>query len=75
MLVGYYSVKYRIFDGTFQASDFPARLQIEYMHDFTSVHWRLEIADTVFLFKVFELLAYQLEVVEETLFACLVFLM
>ena len=51
MLVGYYSVKYRIFNGTFQASDLPARLQVEHMHDFTPVYWRLEVADAVFFLQ------------------------
>ena len=56
-----------VLDGTFQAADFTARLEVEHVHDFSSVYRRLEVPDTVFLFQILQFLAHQLEIVQEAL--------
>ena len=73
MLVWNGTIQNGILDRAFQTSDFTARLQIEYLHDFGSVYGRLEVPDTVFFFQIFQLLSHQLEIIQEALLAGFVF--
>ena len=73
ILIGDNSIQNSILYRTFQSTDFTTGLQAESFHDLFPTHRRLEITDTVLFFKVFQLLANQLEVIQKSLLALHVF--
>ena len=69
MLVGDYSVEYGILDGTFKRSNLGTWCKVEYAHYLLAVYRWLEIAYAVLLFNVLELLAHNLEIIQELFLA------
>ena len=72
VLVGDYPVENGVLYGTFERANLGTRCQVEDVHYLLTVYRWLEIAYAVLLFNVLEFLAYNLEIVEELLFAHLV---
>ena len=66
VLVGYYAVEDGVFDDGFEFADYVRWLDAKDLHDFYAIDRRLEVADTVALFELFEFDAYEVEIVGET---------
>ena len=67
VVIGNDAVQYGILDSAFQRAHLPAGRQIECFHNLLTADRRLEVTDAVALLQVLQLLAHQLEVVQEAL--------